>query len=319
MKILILSRNNSYYSTARLIEAGQARGHEVLVADPVSISLAVNGKRPQAFFEGKSLEDIDVVIPRIGMISADFGVAVVKQFQMMGVSVLNNSLSIMRARDKLRCMQILARRGIKVPKTVMTRNPTEMRKAIQFVGGPPVVLKFLQGAQGIGVIFSESYKAAESTMDAFWSINQNLLIQEYVQESDGKDLRVVVTGNRVQAVMRRMAKPGDFRSNIHRGGWGEMVDPPDGLERVALEAARIIGLDVGGVDIMESNRGLLVLEVNASPGIEGIEKITGRDIADAMIRYAEEKVAKKSARSGRGKTKKSVVEAKTLKGALQEG
>lgn len=299
MNILILSRNNNYYSTARLIEASEERGHKVIVADPISISLSVDGRKPKAFLGEESLDFIDAVIPRIGMISADFGVAVVKQFQMMGITVINNSLSIMRARDKLRCMQILARHAISVPKTVMTRNPTEMRKAIQLVGGPPVILKFLQGAQGIGVILAESYKAAESTLDAFWSMNQNLLIQEYIQESEGKDIRVVVTRDKPIAMMRRMAKPDDFRSNIHRGGWGELLEAPAGLVELALEAARKIGLDVGGVDILESERGPLVLEINASPGIEGIESATGIDVADEIIRYTEKKVAMKREKSDR--------------------
>lgn len=293
LKVLILSRNTNYYSTARLMEAVVQRGHTVIVSDPLSISLAVDGRKPLAIYEGESLDDVDVVIPRIGMVSTDFGVAVVKQFQMMGVAVINNSLSIMRARDKMRCMQILARRDIPVPRTIMTRNPLEMKKAIQIVGGPPVILKFLQGAQGIGVILAESYKAAESTLDAFWSMNQNILIQEYIHESEGKDIRVLVTRDKMLAVMRRQARPDDFRSNIHRGGWGELVEPAQGLIDVAFQAAKIIGLDVGGVDILESRRGPLVLEINASPGFEGVEKTTGTDIAGEIISYAEQKVRMK--------------------------
>jgi len=287
------------------MEAARNRGHDVRVTDPIAISLAVDGRQPLAFLEGESLEDVDVLIPRIGMISAEFGVAVVKQFQQMGCTVINHSLSIMRARDKLRCMQILARQGIRVPKTVMTRNPAEMKKAIQFVGGPPVVLKFLQGSQGIGVILAESNKAAESTLDAFWSMNQNLLIQEYIRESEGRDIRVLVTREKVLALMRRQAKPDEFRSNLHRGGWGELIEPPPGLERTAAEAARIIGLDLGGVDIMESRRGLLVLEINASPGIEGIEHLTKLDLAGEIIRYAEMKCERKRARGKANKGTKN--------------
>lgn len=299
MKFLILSRNHGYYSTDRLRQAVLDQGHEAVVADPLSISLAVDGEKPTAFLEERSLEDVDVVIPRIGMVAAEFGVAVVKQFQQMGVTVVNNSLSIMRARDKLRCMQLLTRHSIQVPRTVMTRNPEGLKEAIRFVGGPPVILKFLQGAQGIGVILAETYKAAESTLDAFWSMNQNLLIQEYVQESDGKDIRILVTRDKVLAAMRRLAKPGDFRSNIHRGGWGELVIPPYELVEVALNAARIIGLDVGGVDLLESSRGPLVLEVNASPGIEGIEKATGQDVALEIIRYAERKAEQRTRKGNR--------------------
>ena len=175
----------------------------------------------------------------------------------------------------------------------MTRNPAALREAINRVGGPPVILKFLQGAQGIGVILAETYKAAESTLDAFWSMNQNLLIQEYISESEGEDIRVIVSRDGVLAVMRRLAKPDDFRSNIHRGGWGELVTPPPGFTDVALDAARIIGLDVGGVDLLESRRGPMVLEVNSSPGLEGMEKATDQDVAEAIIRYAEKKVSKR--------------------------
>jgi len=289
LKILILSRSPDFYSTARLKEASEIRGHEVIVADPISISLAVDGMKPNAFLGGKSLEDIDIVIPRIGMVATDFGVAVVKQFQMMGVTVINNSLSIMRARDKLRCMQILTKHNIRFPRTVMTRNPSEMREAIQHVGGPPVILKFLQGAQGIGVILADTHKSAESTLEAFWSMNQNLLIQEFIHESEGKDIRVIVTPEKTIAVMRRQAKHDDFRSNLHRGGWGEVVDPPDEYLDVAYNAAKTIGLDIGGVDLLESSKGPLVLEVNASPGLEGIEKTTGKDVALEIILYAESK------------------------------
>ena len=209
----------------------------------------------------------------------------------------------MRAKDKLRSMQLLSRHKINVPRTVMTRNPSGLREAIQRVGGPPVILKFIQGAQGIGVILAETYKAAESTLDAFWSMNQNLLIQEYIEESEGKDIRLVVTRNKVLAVMRRLAKKGDFRSNIHRGGWGELANPSQKLIDVAFEAVRIIGLDLGGVDVLESNIGPLVLEVNASPGIEGLEKITGCDVANEIIRYAEMKAELQAAGRKKGKTK----------------
>lgn len=304
LKILILSRNINFYSTARLRDACLSRNHEVTVADPATISLALDHDQPHAFLEGKSLVDTDVVIPRIGMVGTDFGVAVVKQLQMMGITVVNNSLSIMRARDKLRCMQLLTRQSIKVPRTVMTRDASGLRDAIHKVGGPPVILKFLQGAQGIGVILAESYKAAESTLDAFWAMNQNLLIQEYIRESEGRDIRLVVTREKVLAVMRRQAKPDDFRSNIHRGGWGEVVEPPAGFVEVAFKAARAVGLDLGGVDILESSRGPLVLEVNASPGIEGIEKTTGTDVALEIIQYAEKKAAQRKRGAAKSKIKK---------------
>ncbi len=277
----------------RLKTAGIDRGHNVIVADPLSISLSVDGGRPLAHYNGLDLGEIDVVIPRIGLFATEFGVAVVKQFQMMGIPVVNRSLAIMRARDKLRCMQIITRRGIEVPRTVMTRNQADLASSIERVGGVPVILKFLQGTQGVGVILADSFRTAESTLDAFWSMNQNLLIQEFIAESEGKDLRVFVVGGKVVAIMQRQAREGDFRSNIHQGGWGDVVRVPDGLLDVACRAADSIGLDVAGVDILESARGPLVLEINASPGLEAIEKVTGCDVAENVIAFAEKKVEKR--------------------------
>jgi len=274
----------------RLKTAALDRGHDVVVADPLSISLSVDGDKPVAWQNGQDLSTIDVVIPRVGLFAIEFGVAVVKQFQMMGIPVVNRSLSIMRARDKLRCMQILTRRGIKVPHTVMTRNPADLKSAVEKVGGLPVILKFLQGAQGVGVILADSYRTAESTLDAFWSMNQNLLIQEFIAEAEGRDIRVIIVGGRIVAVMQREAKKGDFRANIHRGGWARLVQPSQDLLRVAVEANDAVGLDLGGVDLLMSKRGPLVMEINASPGLEAIEKITDLDVAEEVVRFAEKKV-----------------------------
>ncbi len=289
MKILILSRRSYFYSTMRLKRAAAARGHEVFVADPLNISLYINGGRPMAYLGDLDLGCIDVVIPRIGLFATEFGVAVVKQFQMMGIPVVNRSLAIMRARDKLRAMQILTRKGIPVPRTVMTRNPADLEAAVEKVGGLPVILKFLQGAQGVGVILADSFCTAESTLDAFWSMNQNLLIQEFIADSEGRDIRIIVVGKEAVAVMRRRARKGEFRTNIHRGGWAEVVDARPELFEMAVQAAGVLGLDVAGVDMLESGQGPLVLEVNASPGLEAIEKTTEMDVAGHVIRFAETK------------------------------
>jgi len=291
LNVLILSRRSYFYSTARLKTAAEERGHTATVTDPLSISLSIDEGRPMVHNGGVDLSKIDVVIPRIGLFAIEFGVAVVKQFQMMGIPVVNRSLSIMRARDKLRCNQILTRKNIEVPRTVMTRNPADLKASVERVGGLPVILKFLQGAQGVGVILADTFRSAESTLDAFWSMNQNLMIQEFVAEAEGKDLRVIVVGGQVVAVMKRKARDGEFRSNIHRGGWAELADVPDEILDVAVRAADTIGLDVAGVDILESARGPLTLEVNASPGLEAIEKVTDKDVAGEIIRFAETRVA----------------------------
>lgn len=290
LKILILSRRSYFYSTMRLKRAAASRGHDVVVADPLNISLYIDGGRPLAYLGDRDLSCIDVVIPRIGLFATEFGVAVVKQFQMMGIPVLNRSLAIMRARDKLRAMQILTRKNIRVPRTVMTRNPADLESAVEKVGGLPVILKFLQGAQGVGVILADSFCTAESTLDAFWSMNQNLLIQEFISDSEGRDIRIIVVGREAVAVMRRRARKGEFRTNIHRGGWAEVVDAAPELHQMAVSAADALGLDVAGVDMLESEKGPLVLEVNASPGLEAIEKTTDMDVAGEVIRFAETKV-----------------------------
>jgi len=296
LNVLILSRRSYFYSTARLKAAAEERGHTATVTDPLSISLSIDEGRPMAHNGGVDLSQIDVVIPRIGLFAIEFGVAVVKQFQMMGIPVVNRSLSIMRARDKLRCNQILTRKNIEVPRTVMTRNPADLKASVERVGGLPVILKFLQGAQGVGVILADTFRSAESTLDAFWSMNQNLMIQEFVAEAEGKDLRVIVVGGRVVAVMKRKARDGEFRSNIHRGGWAELADVADEILELAVRAADTIGLDVAGVDILESARGPLTLEINASPGLEAIEKVTDKDVAGEIIRFAETRVARRRER-----------------------
>jgi len=298
LNVLILSRRSYFYSTARLKTAAEERGHTATVIDPLSISLSIDEGRPLAHNGSIDLSRIDVVIPRIGLFAIEFGVAVVKQFQMMGIPVVNRSLSIMRARDKLRCNQILTRKNIEVPRTVMTRNPADLKASVERVGGLPVILKFLQGAQGVGVILADTFRSAESTLDAFWSMNQNLMIQEFVAEAEGKDLRVIVVGGEVVAVMKRKARDGEFRSNIHRGGWAELADANDEIIDVAVRAADTIGLDVAGVDILESARGPLILEINASPGLEAIEKVTDKDVAGDIIRFAETKVSRRKERIG---------------------
>lgn len=290
MRFLILSRSSAIYSTRRLLDACESEGIEAVVADPLDLALLLPADGKASIHSAShALAEVDLVIPRIGTTITEYGLAVIHHFELMGVPVLNASAAVYRARDKLRSLQVLSARGVPVPPTLMARNPESVEWCIEQLGGPPVVLKLLQGTQGVGVMLAESLAAAEAILDAMWGLNQNILVQKFIAESRGKDLRCIVAGGRVIAAMRRHARPGAFRSNIHRGGRGEAVDPvPADAERVALEASRAIGLEVSGVDLLESERGPLVTEVNVSPGFEGIEGATGRDIAGDVIRYAKE-------------------------------
>ncbi|MEW6745121.1 MAG: 30S ribosomal protein S6--L-glutamate ligase [Planctomycetota bacterium] len=289
MNIVILSRGEHLYSTRRLVSVAQARGHRVEVFDPVTLSLVVGGDAPLVTVRGRALDDIDVVIPRIGWMATAYGLATVKHFQMMGVTVVNSVLAITRARDKLRCLQLLSRSRLPVPRTVMTRSPDDLHHAIEVVGGPPVVLKFLAGAQGVGVMLVESQQSAESVLEALWGIDENVLVQEYIAEAAGHDQRFFVVGGAVVAAMKRQARDGDFRSNLHRGGWGEALEPKGAEVEIALRTAAAIEIEVAGVDILLARRGPLVMEVNASPGLEGIELATGCDLASSIVEYAERK------------------------------
>jgi ribosomal protein S6--L-glutamate ligase len=290
MRIAILSRRPDLYSTMRLVEAAQKRGHAVEVLDTLQFDIRVSKQNPELFYQGKPVGPLHAVIPRIGASITIFGLAVVRQLEMMGVYCVNESQAIARSRDKLRCLQILCRHDIGMPPTVYTRQADHVPACIDRVEGPPVVVKLLQGTQGIGVILAESTVAAGSVMEAFHGLDQNILIQKFIYEASGADIRALVVGRKVVAAMRRQAVAGEFRSNIHRGGTTSAVRLPPDYRKTALAAARILGLRVAGVDMIESREGPMVMEVNSSPGLEGIEKATGVDAADAIVDHIEHEV-----------------------------
>ncbi|TAE20882.1 MAG: 30S ribosomal protein S6--L-glutamate ligase [Cytophagales bacterium] len=290
MKIAILSANAKLYSTKRLLEAARVQGHEAVVVDHQKCQVVIENDRPAVLYQNQVLEGIDAIIPRIGASVTDYGCAIVRQFEMMKVFTTAKSQAIGRARNKLRSLQILSKAGVGLPKTVMANHPKDVKQLIELVGGPPVVIKLLEGTQGIGVVLAETAKAAKSTIEAFTGLKQNVLVQEYIAESKGTDVRAFVVGNQVVGVMQRQGPEGEFRSNLHRGGKAVAIDLTPDIEQTALGAARALGLRVAGVDMLLSNRGPLVMEVNSSPGLEGIEKATGRDIATDIIHYVEEKI-----------------------------
>lgn len=287
MKICILSRSTTIYSTKRLVEAAIKRGHEVDVINPLKCYMNISASKPEIHFNGTVLPKYDAVIPRIGASITFYGTAVVRQFEMMGVYVLNESQAISRSRDKLRSLQLLSSRGIGMPVTGFAHAPGDTNDLIKIVGGTPIVLKLLEGTQGVGVVLAETKKAAESVIDAFRGLKTNFLAQEFIKEAKACDLRLFVIGNKVVATMMRKGKEGDFRSNLHRGGSAEMVKITSKERETAIEAAKILGLRVAGVDILRSNRGPMVMEVNSSPGLKGIESISGHDIADEIIQFIE--------------------------------
>lgn len=287
MKIAVLSTNKNLYSTQRLIEAAQQRGHEAHVVDTLRCYMNITPKRPAIHFKGKNLVNYDAVIPRIGASVTFYGTAVVRQFEMMGVYCLNESVAITRARDKLRSLQLLSRKGVGLPITGFAHSPDDIDDMIKMVGGAPLVIKLLEGTQGIGVVLAETQKAAESVIEAFLGLEVNILVQEYISESKGADIRCFVVGNKVVAAMKRQAAPGEFRSNLHRGGLGSKVKITPEERATAIRAAQVMGLNVAGVDILRSHRGPLVMEVNSSPGLKGIETVTGIDVAGKIIEYIE--------------------------------
>jgi ribosomal protein S6--L-glutamate ligase len=289
MKIAVLSRNASLYSTRRLVEAGEQRGHEMVVIDHLKCYVSIEKSNPEIHYEGKSLDGIDAVIPRIGASVTFYGCAIVRQFEMMGVVSASESQAIVRSRDKLRSLQLLSRAGIDMPKTGFARLPRDKSDIIDMVGGTPVVIKLLEGTQGIGVVLAETKKAAESVLDAFYGLKTNILIQEFIKESKGTDVRAFVVDGKVVGAMKRTGKEGDFRSNLHRGGTAEAITLSSTERRTAIKATKALGLSIAGVDMLQSNRGPLVMEVNSSPGLQGIEKSTGIDIASKVIRLLEKR------------------------------
>ena len=288
MRIAVLSRKRSLYSTRRLLESAAVRGHETVVVDPMRCALVLERGAPAVLDRKlvRPLPSIDVALPRIGASITEPGLAVVNHLDIMGVPLVNRAAPIASSRDKLRALQLLARAGVDVPRTVLARHPAQVHRALEIVGGPPAILKLLRGTQGIGVLLAETEQTAEQVMESFWSLGVTVLIQEFVEESEGRDVRVVVVGARAAAAMRRRARVGEFRSNVHRGGVGVGIEVTPELSRVALRATRAMRLQVAGVDLLESEGGPKVIEVNSSPGFEGIEQCTGVDVAGTVIDYA---------------------------------
>lgn len=291
MKIAVLSRKSSLYSTRRLVEAGRNRGHEMRVVNYLGCYMNITSHRPSVHYKGEELAGFDAIIPRIGASYTFYGTAIVRQFEMMGVFPTNESQAITRSRDKLRAFQLLARKGIGLPVTGFARNIQDIDDLIQMVGGAPLIIKLLEGTQGMGVVLAETKKAAESVIQAFYGLKSNILVQEFIKESAGTDIRAFVVDRKVVASMERRAKEGEFRSNIHRGGTASAARLTPEERSTAIRAARTLGLRVAGVDLLRSNHGPVVMEVNSSPGLEGIETATGKDIADRIIRYIENNAA----------------------------
>ncbi|MBI2381456.1 MAG: 30S ribosomal protein S6--L-glutamate ligase [Gammaproteobacteria bacterium] len=298
MRIAILSRNPQLYSTRRLVEAGQARDHEMKIIDPLHCYMHMAPGAPQMFSRGEPLSSFDAVIPRIGASITFYGTAVLRQFEMMNVFPVNESVAITRSRDKLRAMQLLSRKGVGLPATGFAHDPEDIPRVIDLVGGAPLVVKLLEGTQGRGVMLAESAQAAESLMHTLMNLKANIMVQEYIREAQGADIRCFVVGDKVVAAMKRQAKAGEFRSNLHRGGVATAIKISPEERALAAEAAKIIGLSVAGVDILRSERGPMVLEVNSSPGLNGIERTTGKDIAGQIIEFIE-----KNAHHNKTKTK----------------
>jgi ribosomal protein S6--L-glutamate ligase len=296
MHIAIMSRNRSLYSTQRLIEAGKACGHHMAVIDPLRCYMNIVPHAPEIHYRGRRLEGFDAIIPRIGASITFYATAVLRQFEMTGVYPLNESVAISRSRDKLRSMQLLSRKGIGLPVTGFAHSPDDTDDLLDLVGGSAYVIKLTEGTQGKGVVLTETRKAAESVIDAFRDLDAHFLVQEYVREAKGADIRCFVIGNKVVAAMKRQAKEGEFRSNIHRGGHASVVRITPEERSTAVRAAKIMGLNVAGVDLLRSNHGPVVMEVNSSPGLEGIEGATAKDIAGQIIGFIE-------SHSRRGKTR----------------
>ncbi len=304
MHIVVLSRNSKLYSTSRLVEAIEEAGHEATVLDHLKCDLVSEKDNPSIYYRGTKLAGIDAVIPRIGASVTFYGSAVVRQFEMMKIFTAVESQALVRSRDKLRSLQILARAGVGMPKTVFTNYSSEVNKVIASVGGPPLIVKLLEGTQGVGVVLAPTQKAAESIIQAFHSMKARVIVQEFIKEAKGEDIRAFVIDGKVVGAMKRKGKEGEFRSNVHRGGSVELIKLNKQQRKAALVAARSMGLSIAGVDMLQSDRGPLILEVNSSPGLEGIERATQKDIAGQIISFVEKKVqAKRENKSTRRKIK----------------
>ena len=287
MKIALLSRNRKLYSSRRLIEAAVERGHEIKVLDALRCYMNIASHKPTIHYKGEQLLGFDAVIPRIGASITFYGTSVLRQFEMMGVYPLNESVAVSRSRDKLRSMQLLSRKGLGMPVTGFANKPDDIKDLIKMVGGAPLVIKLLEGTQGIGVVLAETAKAAESVIEAFMGVKADILVQEYIKEAGGADIRCFVVGGKVVASMKRQAAAGEFRSNLHRGGNASLIKITPEERSTAVRAARVMGLNVAGVDLLRSNHGPVIMEVNSSPGLEGIEEATGKDVAGLIINFME--------------------------------
>ena len=303
MKIVILSRNRKLYSTIRLIEAAESRGHETRVLDVLRCYMNITSHKPEVRYKGEVITGVDAVIPRIGASVTFYGTAVLRQFEMMGVFPLNESVGITRSRDKLRSLQLLARKGIGLPVTGFAHKPDDVDDLINIVGGAPLVIKLLEGTQGIGVVLAETQKAAESVIEAFMGLRANILTQEFIKEAGGADIRCLVIGDKVVAAMKRQGQEGEFRSNLHRGGSASLIRITPEERVAAVRAANTLGLNVAGVDLLRSNHGPVVMEVNSSPGLQGIEGATGKDIAAMIIQFIEKRVAETAGKRSRSRTR----------------
>lgn len=297
LNIIILSRNKTLYSTKRLMEAIEHRGDRAIVLDHLQCDIVIEQDKPAIYYKGKKIEHADAVIPRIGASVTFYGAAVVRQFEMMNIPTAVESQALVRSRDKLRSLQILARSGVGMPKTVFTNYSKEVKKLIDNVGGVPLIVKLLEGTQGYGVVLAPTKKAAESIIEAFHSMKARVIVQEFIEEAKGADIRAFVVGGKVVGAMKRQGKEGEFRSNLHQGGTSQIIKLTKKEREVALTAARAMGLSIAGVDMLQSSRGPLVLEVNSSPGLEGIEKTTNRDIASLIIDFVAKKISQYNSKS----------------------
>jgi len=298
LKIGVLSLNPKLYSTQRLAEAGRQRGHDVKIINYLRCYMDITARRPMVIYQGNPLRDFDAIIPRIGASRSFYGTAVVRQFEMMNVFTAADSQAISRSRDKLRSLQILATAGVDMPVTSFAHHTEDSSDLIEIVGGAPLVIKLLEGTQGLGVVLAETKKAAQSVIEAFRGLDANILVQEFIKESKGEDIRAFVVGRRVVAAMRRQGPPGEFRSNLHRGGIGEGIKLTPAERKTAIKAASTLGLKIAGVDMVRSHRGPLVLEVNSSPGLQGIEIASSEDVAGAIIKYVEKNARPAKRRRG---------------------
>lgn len=294
MKIVILSTNKNLYSTNRLLEAAQERGHEAEIINHTQCYVVIESGNPKVYYGDHSIDNVDAIIPRIGASVSFYGSSIVRQFEMQKVFTTTSSLALVRSRDKLRATQILSRHGIGIPKTAFAKKPNDIENLIKSVGGAPLVVKLLEGTQGLGVVLAETRKAAKSVIEAFYGLNALILVQEFIAEAGGADVRAIVVDGKVVAAFKRQGKEGEFRSNLHRGGAGQLIKLKPAEKRAAVNACKALGLAIGGVDLLQSKRGPLVLEVNSSPGLEGVEKATGVDVAGKVIEYIERNIDKPS-------------------------